>query len=143
MREPDTSGWAFWTSQVGPNGRENVRRAFEESPEFAGIIAGERPAGAVGALLAGRKADVVLSNGMVFRSARLAIEALGRIGDKTAVPVLLEASDPLARDRSLEHALIYALIEIADPASTAAGWRCTTGSTRAYRRPASAIRPTS
>jgi len=38
MREPDQSGWDFWTTQVGPNGRENVRRAFEESPEFASII---------------------------------------------------------------------------------------------------------
>ena len=39
MREPDASGWAYWESVVPANGRENVRRGFEESPEFAGILA--------------------------------------------------------------------------------------------------------
>jgi YD repeat-containing protein len=39
MRDPDSSGWAYWESVVPPNGRENVRRAFEEAPEFAGILA--------------------------------------------------------------------------------------------------------
>jgi putative membrane-bound dehydrogenase-like protein len=51
---------------------------------------------------------------------RLAAEALGRIGDKAAVPTLLAvAATP--HDRPLEHALIYALIEIDDAAATAAG----------------------
>jgi hypothetical protein len=36
MRDPDSSGWAYWESVVPSNGRENVRRAFEEAPEFAG-----------------------------------------------------------------------------------------------------------
>lgn len=36
MRDPDAPGWAHWESQVPSNGRENVRRAFEEAPEFAG-----------------------------------------------------------------------------------------------------------
>ena len=31
MRDPDAGGWAYWESQVGPNGSENVRRGFEES----------------------------------------------------------------------------------------------------------------
>ena len=39
MRDPDSSGWAYWESVVPSNGRENVRRAFEEAPEFAGIVA--------------------------------------------------------------------------------------------------------
>src|SRR5439155_19716600 len=44
---------------------------------------------------------------------RAAAEALGRIGDKSAVPDLLAIlHEP--RDRFLEHSLIYALIEIAD-----------------------------
>lgn len=34
-REPDASGWAFWESQVGPNGRSNVRLAFDVCPEFS------------------------------------------------------------------------------------------------------------
>jgi putative membrane-bound dehydrogenase-like protein len=51
---------------------------------------------------------------------RAAAEALGRIGDKSAVPALLEtAATP--HDRVLEHSLIFALIEIADPGGTAAG----------------------
>jgi putative membrane-bound dehydrogenase-like protein len=51
---------------------------------------------------------------------RIAAEAVGRIGDKSAVPALLEAvGNPT--DRALEHSLIYALIEIADRDSTAAG----------------------
>jgi putative heme-binding domain-containing protein len=51
---------------------------------------------------------------------RAAAEALGRIGDRSAVPDLLAAaSDPC--DRTLEHSLIYALIEIADAKGTAGG----------------------
>lgn len=51
---------------------------------------------------------------------RVAAEALGRIGDKRAVPVLLQASGAPA-DRALEHSLTYALIEIADREGTAKG----------------------
>ena len=51
---------------------------------------------------------------------RAAAEALGRIGDSRAVPDLIAtAASPL--DRVLEHSVTYALIEIADPVSTAAG----------------------
>jgi putative membrane-bound dehydrogenase-like protein len=47
---------------------------------------------------------------------RAAAEALGRVGDGTHVPALLEAlSRPL--DRVLEHSLRYALIEIGDEAA--------------------------
>ena len=57
---------------------------------------------------------------------RAAAEALGRIGDRSAVPALLEASgrlesNPARHDRILEHSLTYALIEIDDPAATRAG----------------------
>jgi putative membrane-bound dehydrogenase-like protein len=51
---------------------------------------------------------------------RVTAEALGRIGDKSAVPALLEAVGR-PTDRVLEHSLIYALIEIADREGTAAG----------------------
>ncbi len=44
-REPDASGWAHWESVVPANGRENVRRAFEECPEFSGILASIVPNG--------------------------------------------------------------------------------------------------
>jgi putative membrane-bound dehydrogenase-like protein len=51
---------------------------------------------------------------------RAAAEALGRVGDKSAVPALLAA---LAEDndRVLDHSLTYALIEIGDREGTAAG----------------------
>ncbi|MGH7223066.1 MAG: PVC-type heme-binding CxxCH protein, partial [Gemmataceae bacterium] len=51
---------------------------------------------------------------------RAVAEALGRIGDKSAVPALLDA---LAKpgDHALEHSLTYALIEIAGAKATAVG----------------------
>jgi putative membrane-bound dehydrogenase-like protein len=60
---------------------------------------------------------------------RSAAEALGRIGDSAAVPSLLDAVgqiDPSAVElspsaRIQEHSIIFALIEIADPAATAKG----------------------
>jgi putative membrane-bound dehydrogenase-like protein len=60
---------------------------------------------------------------------RAAAEALGRIGDRAAVPALLDAlADP--NDRVLEHSLIYALIEIGDPAATAAGLKSSKAAVR-------------
>ncbi len=51
---------------------------------------------------------------------RAAAEALGRLDDRTAVPVLLEvAGEEL--DRTLEHSVTYALIELAAPQETAEG----------------------
>jgi putative membrane-bound dehydrogenase-like protein len=51
---------------------------------------------------------------------RAAAEAIGRIGNRAAVPALLAASDK-ARDPFLIHSLIFALIEIADPQGTSKG----------------------
>lgn len=45
MRDPDAAGWNYWESQVPSSGRENVRRGFEESSEFAGILASIVPNG--------------------------------------------------------------------------------------------------
>src|SRR5207302_6079299 len=51
---------------------------------------------------------------------RLAAEALGRIGDKSAVPPLLvQLAD--TTDEVLRHSLTFALIEIADRDSSAKG----------------------
>ncbi len=53
---------------------------------------------------------------------RAAAEALGRIGDRSAVPELLKALGEISTpDRTLEHSLTYALIEIGDPQATAEG----------------------
>ena len=51
---------------------------------------------------------------------RVAAEALGRTGEAKAVPALLAASAQY-HDRVLEHSLIYALIEIDNPAATSQG----------------------
>ncbi|MGE0610523.1 MAG: PVC-type heme-binding CxxCH protein [Pirellulales bacterium] len=52
--------------------------------------------------------------------ARIAAEALGRMGDVAAVPNLLNAAT-FDSSRAKEHALIYALIEIGDVSATADG----------------------
>jgi putative membrane-bound dehydrogenase-like protein len=51
---------------------------------------------------------------------RAAAEAAGRVGATTAVPVLL-ATLAEQHPRALEHSLLYALIEIGDPAATSGG----------------------
>jgi putative membrane-bound dehydrogenase-like protein len=71
-----------------------------------------RDAGAVDGLL-----EVLESTDLAVQ--RAAAEALGRIGDRRAVPHLISAAES-AVDRTLEHSLTYALIEIADPVATAA-----------------------
>ncbi|MBA3242041.1 MAG: PD40 domain-containing protein, partial [Acidobacteria bacterium] len=39
MRDPDAGGWAFWESNLPSMGREQLRRAFDESGEFQSIVA--------------------------------------------------------------------------------------------------------
>ena len=60
---------------------------------------------------------------------RAAAEALGRMGDSRAVPALLARAE-VENGRILEHSLTYALIEISDPASTAAGLQASSPYTR-------------
>jgi putative heme-binding domain-containing protein len=65
----------------------------------------------------------------VLHHRRAAAEALGRMGQRAAVePILSAAATP--HDRVLEHSLIYALIEIADPSATAAGLQSASAHTR-------------
>jgi putative membrane-bound dehydrogenase-like protein len=52
---------------------------------------------------------------------RLAAEALGRIGDKRAVPAILKALEDEKIDRVLQHSLTYALMEIGDVEGTREG----------------------
>jgi putative heme-binding domain-containing protein len=67
--------------------------------------------------------------GPSLHNRRAAAEALGRVGDRSAVPALLEAAGEPA-DRVLEHSLTYALIEIADAQGTTAGLRSPNARTR-------------
>jgi len=48
------------------------------------------------------------------QNARVAAEALGRLGDAQAVPALWAALEQAGQDRYLEHSVLYALFEIAD-----------------------------
>ncbi len=45
MRDPDSTGWANWEAAVSTNGREYARRGFEESIEFANLLATIVPSG--------------------------------------------------------------------------------------------------
>jgi putative membrane-bound dehydrogenase-like protein len=63
---------------------------------------------------------IALLNGSSAQNRRVAAEALGRLGDASAVPALLSAAASAA-DRVLAHSLTFALIEIDDPRATAAG----------------------
>jgi putative heme-binding domain-containing protein len=85
----------------------------------AGLL---RDAGAVPQLREALKSNVASIQ-------RVAGEALGRIGDAKAVPDLISlAAAPL--DRVLEHSVTYALIEINDPQSTAAGVQASSSRSR-------------
>jgi putative membrane-bound dehydrogenase-like protein len=60
---------------------------------------------------------------------RVSAEALGRTGDPSAVPFLLEAAGR-ASDRITEHSITYALIEIGDPGATRRGLESSAARTR-------------
>ncbi|HUS12459.1 MAG TPA: PKD domain-containing protein, partial [Pyrinomonadaceae bacterium] len=88
MREPDVPGWAFWESAVPTNGRENVRRAFDECGEFAAIVATLTPSGAPSSnvsSLASARVDPFNQpgNGLASRDAEWSVSLLnlpGRAG---------------------------------------------------------------
>ncbi len=110
---------AVWTltRNASPEARAATRLALGDTDPTVRLAAFHsvglwRDAGSVPQLL-----EAVASRLPAVR--RGAAEALGRIGDRRAVPALLTAA-ALPLDRVGEHSVTYALIEIADPASTAA-----------------------
>src|SRR5439155_6529087 len=117
---PEARCNAVWaaTRINGADARAAVRGALADPDEIvrqAAIhsISLRRDGEAVPALLG-------LLKGKSAHNARAAAEALGRIGDRSAVPALLDvAAKP--SDRALEHSLTFALIEIADAKGTARG----------------------
>jgi len=88
MRDPDASGWAFWEGQVPANSRLGVRRAFEESGEFAAITVSITPNGSAtpnAASLVSARVDPrnEPANGMLTRDANWSVPLLslpGRAG---------------------------------------------------------------
>jgi putative membrane-bound dehydrogenase-like protein len=108
--------WAL-TRIDGAKARESIRRAMRDDDvhvRHAAIHAS--------GLWRDRDAVAPLREALMSGPApiqRAAAEALGRIGDASAVPDLLAlAASPL--DRVLEHSVTYALIEINNPASITA-----------------------
>ncbi|WP_165249417.1 PVC-type heme-binding CxxCH protein [Paludisphaera soli] len=62
---------------------------------------------------------VALLEGPSTLNRRVAAEALGRIGDRSAIaPIVRALDDAAADDRFLHHSLTYALIQIDDPKAT-------------------------
>jgi hypothetical protein len=96
-----------------PKSAEAVRAALQDG-DFQVRIAAARMAGLNADQAAvGRLAEMVKRDHAAVR--RQAAEALGRIGDASAVPTLIAASaDP--DGRFVEHSIIYALIRLRDPA---------------------------
>jgi YD repeat-containing protein len=88
MRDPDSGGWATWEGLVASHGREYVRRGFEESGEFATIIANVVPNGSVTTNASSVIAARVVprnqpGNGMLTRDANWSLPLLnlpGRAG---------------------------------------------------------------
>ncbi|HEY6803887.1 MAG TPA: hypothetical protein VI306_09940 [Pyrinomonadaceae bacterium] len=90
MRDPNTelAGWSFWTTQVASNGRENVRRAFEESGDFAtlvnGLTFGGSPSGGQYSLITSRvDPHTQPGNGLLTRDANWSVPLIslpGRAG---------------------------------------------------------------
>jgi putative membrane-bound dehydrogenase-like protein len=109
--------WAL-TRIDAPAARESTRTALTDADESVRHAAAHsasvwRDAGA-----AGKLTGMLHAESPALR--RIAAEALGRLGDKSAAPALLAAAAH-DNDRVLEHSLIYALIEIADVDATRAG----------------------
>ncbi|HET6977827.1 MAG TPA: DUF4214 domain-containing protein [Pyrinomonadaceae bacterium] len=85
MREPDASGWTYWENQVVPNGRENVRRGFEEATEFATLLstivlsgpAGSNPASLITARVEPRNQPGL---GMLTRDANWSVSLISLPG---------------------------------------------------------------
>lgn len=76
-----------------------------------------------------RLLEILADESLPLQNRRGAAEALGRIGDESAVaPLLNAAAKP--NGRALEHAVIYALIEIQDADETAKGITSTSPGTK-------------
>ncbi len=115
--DPSARSLAVWalTRIHGPAARKAVRSAINDTQTVVASSAIHsvslwRDAASIPALLSTLQQAAPAIQ-------RVTAEALGRIGDKSVVPALLQlASQP--HDRPLEHSIIFALIELNDPVAT-------------------------
>jgi putative membrane-bound dehydrogenase-like protein len=115
-RSPEARRNAIWTlARIDQDDARSAVRAALADPDAdvrqaaLNVVSIWRDRAALGDLLR------VLESGTAMNR-RVAAEALGRIGDRSAVGPLLRAAEQPA-DRFLHHALTYALMEIGDRAS--------------------------
>ena len=85
MREPDAGGWAYWEALVSSHGREYVRRGFEESGEFANLLAtislsGSASADASSLITARTDPRNQPGNGMLSRDVKWSVSLLSLPG---------------------------------------------------------------
>jgi putative membrane-bound dehydrogenase-like protein len=118
--------WAL-TRNANPSARSAVRRALQSNTE-------DIRQAALHSIGLWRDKEAVpellhILKGPSLANRRAAAEALGRIGEPATVTALLAAAGETS-DRTLEHSLTYALIEIGDPAGTATGLKSASAGTR-------------
>ncbi|MBY0513616.1 MAG: HEAT repeat domain-containing protein, partial [Gemmataceae bacterium] len=110
--KPDVTGAVYRVKRTGAH-KVRAKPAPKPLPRLYTIALNRDRAGLAEAVAGLRDANP--------HTRRLAAEALGRIGDRSAAPALLEALADKANDRVLDHSLTFALIEIGDRGATAAG----------------------
>lgn len=113
---------AVWVlTRIGSDGaRVAIRAALNDADESVRLSAANSLASTRDAAALSRLAEMIGADVPVVK--RAAAAALGRIGKREAVPALLSALGH-AGDRMLEHALVFALIEIHDRDATLPGLR--------------------
>src|ERR1051326_8158096 len=109
--------WAL-TRIDGAPARDAVRRALDDPDESVRHCALESVSLWRDAAANAQLVNILQSSAPHLQ--RIAAEALGRIGDRSAVKPLLAAA-ARDHDRVLEHSLTYALIELNTPEQTRAG----------------------
>lgn len=112
--------------------REYVREALSERDESVRLAAIHSTSVWRDRDALPRLKEMVMSDSPPVR--RAAAEALGRIGEKSAVSSLLAAAEQAQQekllDRTLEHSITFALIEIADRVETERGLRAASSAPR-------------
>lgn len=112
----DVLGGIYRVKKIGSH-KSKAKRTTEPLPPLYSVSLNRDPKG-FDLAIAGLKD----SN---LHTRRLAAEALGRIGDKRAVPAILKALEDERNDRVLQHSLTHALMEIGDIESVREGLKST------------------